>query len=279
MKWGVRRFQDEKGRLTTNGESRYNDNIREQERKEKFRLSDKQKKAIKIGAVLAASALVVCGGYYLHKSGKLDGLINKGKSSLVGKGIEIDKPQIPFKKLTKRESIEEAISKVNPNGDRNNCFNCVVATVGRTCGEGLDVVAKPNTMGGKGLNFEEVCRVFKLGHNDIKPMSEPNVEKMTKYIGRKYSEGDIGAITVAWNDDYKKRAGIELSSDAAHTLNWIIRNGKVEFVDGQINKSDNIMRKVIQNNINSNKEAVIAKFANINEDIDVDLELFKKFVD
>lgn len=50
---------------------------------ERSGLTDKQKKAIKIGIAVAGTALVAYGGYRLAKSGKLDGLadkINLGKS-------------------------------------------------------------------------------------------------------------------------------------------------------------------------------------------------------
>lgn len=43
-------------------------------------LSDKQKRAIKIGAAATVGALAVVGGVYLYKTGALDGLISSGKS-------------------------------------------------------------------------------------------------------------------------------------------------------------------------------------------------------
>lgn len=47
--------------------------------KEKFHLTDKQKTAIKIGAAVAATALVAYGGYKLYQSGALDSVIETGK--------------------------------------------------------------------------------------------------------------------------------------------------------------------------------------------------------
>lgn len=66
MKWGVRRFQKKDGTLTSEG------------KKQRSRLTDKQKKYIKVGATVAGTALVAYGAYKLHKNGKLDSLINKG---------------------------------------------------------------------------------------------------------------------------------------------------------------------------------------------------------
>lgn len=50
--------------------------------KKKSGLTDKQKKYIKIGAAVAVTMLAAYGGYKLYKSGKLDGLISKGKEAL-----------------------------------------------------------------------------------------------------------------------------------------------------------------------------------------------------
>ena len=46
----------------------------------KFRLTEKQKRAIKIGAAIAATALISYGGYKLYKSGALDKIIDDGKN-------------------------------------------------------------------------------------------------------------------------------------------------------------------------------------------------------
>ena len=101
MKWGVRRFQDKKGRLTSAGKKRYSEessngssknsskNSKEVgdsfiERKLGVKFSDRTKTAIKVGAGIAAAALVAYGGYRLYNSdaGKplrdyIDGLIGK----------------------------------------------------------------------------------------------------------------------------------------------------------------------------------------------------------
>ena len=50
--------------------------------KKKSGLTDKQKKYIKIGAAVVVTALATYGGYKLYESGKLDGLIGKGKEAL-----------------------------------------------------------------------------------------------------------------------------------------------------------------------------------------------------
>lgn len=86
MRWGVRRFQDKSGRLTSAGKKRYDDDPSNGapektsskaskevgdsfiEKKLGIKLSDKQKTAIKVGAGVVAVALAAYGGYRLYNS-------------------------------------------------------------------------------------------------------------------------------------------------------------------------------------------------------------------
>lgn len=266
--------------------------------KKKTRLSDKQKKAIKIGAVVAGTVLASYGAYRLYKSGKLDGLINQGKTktetllngtlddkSTIGKSkIDIPKSAGKFKKLTSRQTIDDVVLNSNPTGAGGNCFNVVTAFTSRLCG--LDVTAKGNMQDGKGMLFENVCKAFKLQSNDIKTMYDPTVDKLSKYIGNKYKEGDVGAIGLEWNNAYKQARfrynHIPVSESAGHTLNWVIENGKAVFADGQAKQTDAWVRDYLRKYMDSGKEVSIARFANriegINPETDLDLELFKKMV-
>ena len=86
MKWGVRRYQNQDGTLTAAGKTRYASNTGENADdktgiKHKKRLSDNQKKVLKIGAGVAVSALAVYGSYRLYQSGKLDPFIDEGKQT------------------------------------------------------------------------------------------------------------------------------------------------------------------------------------------------------
>lgn len=53
---------------------------KESSNEEEFHLTDKQKKVIKIGVAATGVALATVGGVYLAKSGKLNGIIEFGKS-------------------------------------------------------------------------------------------------------------------------------------------------------------------------------------------------------
>lgn len=69
MKWGVRRFQNSNGTLTNAGKKRYKDQSDESSNTQgkKKGLSDKQKKAIKVGAAVAGTALAAYGAYKVSK--------------------------------------------------------------------------------------------------------------------------------------------------------------------------------------------------------------------
>lgn len=62
MRWGVRRYQNPDGTLTADGKEHYSDKSNN-----KFHLSDKQKKALKIGLIAAGTGLAIFGGIALYK--------------------------------------------------------------------------------------------------------------------------------------------------------------------------------------------------------------------
>lgn len=256
--------------------------------KKKFHLSDKQKRAVKIGAAAAATALAAYGIYKLGRSGKLNDLADKGRE-FIGKNLRkelkvgsIDPKAAPkFKMLGKPDSVNEVLRKTNPTGNHNNCFNCVVAATARLCG--LDVTARGDRSNGKGISFDEVCKVFKLDPDnpkDVVRMTNPSVDRIAHQIEKRFKEGDVGAIGVAWNERYAH--DYKMSDPGGHTLNWIIRNGKAEFIDCQISQDNDFMSDFLGKYISSQKEASIAKFANIAEtsgfNDNIDRNLIQKFI-
>ena len=267
--------------MTAAGRRRYTESdartkAAESQGKPKKGLSDKQKKALKIGAAVVVTALAAYGGYTLAKSGKLDGLVDAGKRRVTGilgdiseKGSTVHSSGL--KMLDHKESVEEAVSKANPTGDLENCYNCVTATALRMCG--IDAVAKGDTQMGKRRAFEDICKVFKVKEDDILHVTSPDVGRVQRNILRKFKEGDVGAIGLTWNNP---RYG------DAHTMNWTIRNGKVEFMDGQIGKTSDFMTRFLSAYMDQNHEVEIARFANstsgLNLDSDVDLDLLHEFV-
>lgn len=76
MKWGVRRFQNKDGTLTTAGRKRKLVNEHKNENKKKG-LSDRQKTALKIGAAVAIGGLAAYGGYKAYKNHSDPSMIEK----------------------------------------------------------------------------------------------------------------------------------------------------------------------------------------------------------
>lgn len=81
-KQGSRGWSKEAKRELDNKNGNKTDNKTDNKTKKKSGLTDKQKKYIQIGAAVAVTTLAAYGGYKLYKSGKLDGLISKGKEAL-----------------------------------------------------------------------------------------------------------------------------------------------------------------------------------------------------
>ena len=281
MHWGVRRYQNPDGTLTAAGRRRYTEDgtkteTAESQQKQKKGLADKQKKALKIGAAVAVTALAAYGGYRLAKSGKLDGLIDAGKQRVTGILGDVSEKSTSasssgLKMLDHKESVEEAVSKANPTRNLKNCYNCVTATTLRMCG--IDATAKSDTQMGKGRAFEDICKIFKVKEDEILHVTSPDVGRVQRNILRKFKEGDVGAIGLTWNNP---------ALGDGHTMNWTIRNGKVEFMDGQVGKGNDFLMKYLSRYMDSNHEVEIAKFANVAKGLDlnndVNLDLLHEFI-
>lgn len=104
-----------------------------QNKDEKHGLTDKQKKAIKIGVAVAATALVAIGTYKLADSGELHRLIEKGKAAL-GKTDDIGFKRNPdlAKPMSAEEIANTFFGKINPGfgeewGTTKNCKRCTYA--------------------------------------------------------------------------------------------------------------------------------------------------------
>lgn len=211
-------------------------------------LSDKQKKAIKIGATVAVTALATYGTYRLAKSGKLDPYIASGKSKLnklmekkagdtkigeqkIGDILKESASKTTvkgIKKLAKPESLADTIKNVNPNRGnpayKNNCTFCSVASYLRT--KGYDVIAKDT--GGKQQMLGGVVE---------------NCFKGAKVIDGsavKFGKSPKDASEMLVNKFGKNASGVcavQLKTGGGHAFNWTIKDGIVKFFDGQDSSS------------------------------------------
>ena len=260
MKWGVRRFQNLDGTLTSAGKKRYSE---ETSNSQKSGLSDKQKKAIVIGAGIVATALVAYGGYKLYQSGALDNFIASGRKSLNGLDANAAvKADNSIRRLVSKETVTDAVKSVNPTRSASNCYNCTVSFVARLLG--YDVAAKGDTMGGKGMPIESLCKAFGLNPDngkDLIRVNGPTMDRLERQLLKRFADGDVGFLAVEFNNDYKAKIGLSAGDAAGHVLNWVIKNGKVDFADGQIGLDD--VRDIISHFLDSDKEASFAKLGNI----------------
>ncbi len=232
QKWGVRRFQDKNGRLTNAGKKRYSEDSNkkqddENQNEKKPLLTDKQKKYIKIGAAVAATALVAYGGYKLNQMYK-------------GEGRRID-PYSGLPIMDKKLTDEQILRRTNPglirtvypfsktteiiNGSSQNCMLCT--TNYELQKRGFDVRAG---LAEKGFMPDDLFpKIFKNynGTNKIPASADKNIDlkNIEDYI-KSQGNGSRGNIMVYWKEHFGIPTG-------GHSMIWENVDGKVVFKDGQ----------------------------------------------
>lgn len=233
--------------LDKDGPAKYNKSgsSKKGERSEKNGLTDKQKRALKVAAVAVAAALATYGGYKLYKSGKLDGLIEKGKGTvdklLADKNIANQKvagfsdfPKYTVKaavqvdsstgfKLGAKETVSEVVTKVNSSGSMTNCRACSIANILRM--RGLDVEAIGDVQGGS--LREAVEESFKDAK--VAEIYSPSKERITNYILKRCGEGSSGVMSARYNTPAGK---------FEHAISWAVKDGVLSFFDGQKRLTD-----------------------------------------
>ena len=264
QKWGVRNGPpyplSAGNRSKAEKEASKKRNISSRDLSSQGGLTNKQKKYIKTGAIVAGVALAAIGTAYLAKSGKLDTLINIGKKSI---SDDVLKSMVPdslgFKKIKKPESDEVRLSKCNPNmtdvekmgvyksAHNMNCGNSVVANEMRC--RGLDVQACGNS---QGMTFSQMAQYFDGISSDS--MNEPSInvpsisvdtqnkmltnkitpsvlselksrgsqvrDQISKDMLKQYPNGSRGAIMFT-------------SSYGTHWMSWKNVNGEIKFENPQ----------------------------------------------
>lgn len=230
QKWGIRRFQKNDGSLTPAGKKRYSDgesaSENESDEHSKKGLTDKQKKAIKIGAAVVGTALVAYGGYKLSQVYR-------------GAGSKID-PETGFRLIDKNMSDADNLLAVNPgrvrflskeknleiiDGSSTNCMLCTTAYEFRK--RGLDVHAGLEKSG-RGYQpdflFPKIFKDYK-GTTKIKfrDGSRTTLLSDLEEYAKKQGNGSRGNVIVWW-----KQGG-------GHSMIWENINGKIVFKDGQTN--------------------------------------------
>lgn len=215
MKWGVRK--DEVGGNTRSKSS--------DTHQEKRKLTDKQKKYLKIAAISAATVLAVYGGYKLSQSDQFKNLVEIGKAKLAN----TTDLETGFSK-TKKVDID-CINKIDlsKRGTFMNCGNSTIALELRK--RGLDVVAKENAVG---MYDKHLGQYFNLKPDAIKNLSWDTVsegngkrmrEALEKSVLKNFENGSRGSVLLPL-------------TQGNHFIGWSVINGKVIFEDAQNTKID-----------------------------------------
>lgn len=231
QRWGIRRFQKKDGTLTAKGKERYSqdDSMADEpaEKNSKKGLTDKQKKAIKVGAAIVGTALVAYGAYKVSQIYR-------------GSGSKID-PDTGFRLLDKNMSDAEHLKAINPgrisflsksknmeiiNGSSSNCMLCTTAYEFRK--RGFDVHAGLEKTGYGYMPDQIFPKLFKDYKGTTKFSSRDGSYRSLLTDIEKFAEsqghGSRGNTVVWW-----KQGG-------GHSVIWENINGKIVFKDGQTNK-------------------------------------------
>lgn len=215
----------------------------EEESKEKFHLSDKQKKYIKIGAAVATAALATGVGVYLVKSGKVQGLVKIGKSGNFGGVSGIAQKTTPFELASDIKEVNPKFPKTKlqrllRKGYTMNCTNCVATTELRH--RGMDVTALPLM---QGRNFESFGDFFKGFIQDYSNTKMLSGESETDFMKRCYNNLCENLLEECSDNAGNGRGVIGMFTQdflggEGHVFSWEMENGVAKFYDSQQNLVD-----------------------------------------
>lgn len=237
QRWGVRRFQDKNGRLTSAGKKRLETKSDDNQTEEKKGLTDKQKQYIKIGATVAGTAIVAYGGYKLYKSGKLDKFIKNGKDVVDGYGgIDEDLSKL-FPRSKNVHDITKDFKEINPNySNKLSNVNHVLKTSDNRLLSTVNCQACT-------FNYELKCRGFDTMAQLVDTRQYDNKTLMNKL----YKNPVIESAKVSqWSDLDKKllkqgngaRGNLLLQTiDGGHSIAYEVYNNKVYLLDTQIGQA------------------------------------------
>lgn len=229
----------------------------------KFNLTDKQKKAIKIGVAATATAVVVIGGMYLYKTGKLNGLINIGKKSsntaLSGEIPDnlVNKSLSRLKKLSSNEKIRDVIKSANPNWSnssyKNNCTYCSIASYLRSIGYNVTAGSTGGEMQNLGGVVEKCFKGARVINGSAVKFGK-SVNDASEMLVKKFGDNASGVCSVQF-----------IKGKGGHAFNFTIKDGIVQFFDGQredspINNPDTIER--LWKMIDKNGDLTLARLDN-----------------
>lgn len=256
MKWGVRRYQNKDGSLTSRGKKRYNrsEESEENEKERKARRKRNIKIAIGVGVGVAAVAVAAYGIYKMNSSGNN---IEKGKSALneltrTQKDLmnrEYDASLKLFKRkddvvpgeqgflLDANSANRGRVSHPKDRGYNANCTFCSTAYELRR--RGYDVYANKTSSGRsldhaatffkgtkihKGSDYVDIGAYTSVEGNHRQYDLDKAKDSMKKILDQIVAEGEGSRGNLS---------GIYYCG-GGHSMAYEVRNGKVILVDGQV---------------------------------------------
>ena len=211
------------------------------DKKSSFKLTDKQKKYIKVGLAVGATCLLAYGATKISSGAGINGGEVKKLLRLVKNRLDLHyKSGLNYIKGSHARKTDLKLCNKNwdPHGSsKGNCMNSVIAYTLRRLG--FDVTA----LGGNGMSARDLDKVFKgsLNQSDILKFDRLNPEKQIKdwvlanvsddkaigYVGYDRPNSDTGGHVFAW----EKNGDIILLRDTqsagnSNTMLRIIRSLK-----------------------------------------------------
>jgi len=257
------------------------DSKADEDNKSGFRLSDKYKKYLKVGATIAAGCLVAYGSYKLAT--------NPMVHSYMGIGLKELQKQTSTRKFVNNaqetvkmhgginDSVKNFVSdngtKINPEPLKHpdNCKEVADATLKVKLGIDKNATAGDASEGtvfdfvDKNYNKNGITKIG--GDAGISPdPTGDSTNRVKKAILKKCNEGDVGMIGITWNEnkvdpDYLKKKRTELNNPdwlPGHAYNFEVKDGKVVFEDNQNQKSNSKVDKYLRS-IAPNREIQVCK--------------------
>lgn len=277
QRWGVRRFQKKDGSLTARGKQRYREDNSSSKKQEyesrKKGLTDKQKKAIKIGAAVVGTALVAYGGYKLSQYYR-------------GAGSKID-PETGFRLIDKNMSDADNLLAVNPgrmrflskqrnleiiDGSSTNCMLCTTAYEFRK--RGLDVHAGLEKTGRGYMPDDLFPKLFKDYKGTTKIQVDTGKSLQDLYDAPKKLLGDIENYAKDQGPGSRGNVIVWWKQGGGHSMIWENIDGKVVFKDGQTNQVYDNFAKTILSHTNLKRPVEMLRTDNLT----INTETAKNFI-
>lgn len=197
-------------------------------------LTDKQKKALKIGAIAVASALAIYGGYKLSQSESFKQLVRTGRQKLL-ETTDLNLDRDPHTGFAKTDKVDiGCINKINlfKPGTYMNCGNSTIALELRK--RGLDVVAKENPTGMYDLHMGQY---FNLKSDAIRNLSWGNISDINPNKADMVRSALQKEVSAAFPDGSRGSVLLPLTN-GNHFIGWSLNQGKLIFEDAQNPKID-----------------------------------------